>query len=252
MLSEPTQTAPSVDEFPAPTELIPSDSETKILLICEHASGTLPPSWRWPTPDRYLSAAHWGVDIGIARFTRQLAERLKSPAVLAPTSRLLIDCNRTTESDTLFRGVADGSPIWLNQGLSPRERTSRIESVYREYHAAVDSMCERYTPELILSMHSYTPSYEGSPRAVQVGVLHDGEEALAKVWSDRLRALLPGYDVRINEPWSGIGGYVYSAVDHANRCDAVAMELELRNDLLTSSNAQELLEALAKLLQPYL
>ena len=235
-----------------PTEVIPGDSDSRLLLICEHASGMLPPGWCWPASDRHLSTDHWGVDVGIARFTRKLAERLSVPAILASISRLLIDCNRTTDSDTLFRRAADGSPIWLNQGLSPRERLTRIESVYEEYHTAVDLMCERHKPELILSMHSYTASYEGTPRAVQVGVLHDGEAALAELWADRLGALLPGYDVRINEPWSGIGGYMYSAVEHATRSNAVAMELELRNDLLTSSEAQDLLEALASLLQPYL
>jgi predicted N-formylglutamate amidohydrolase len=35
-------------------------------------------------------------------------------------------------------------------------------------------------PDFILSLHSYTNNYEGQPREVEVGVLYDEDEDLAK------------------------------------------------------------------------
>jgi predicted N-formylglutamate amidohydrolase len=233
-------------------EYIAAKGQTNVLLTCEHASARLPPSWHWPNADKRLETEHWGVDIGIARFTREMASALNIPAVLAGTSRLLADCNRTLESNTLFRGQADGSPVWLNQGLSPKERESRIAQIYQQYHQVLSRACTEHAPQLVLSMHSYTPSYEGSPRSVQIGVLHDGEPELAETWKGTLQKSLNDYDVRVNEPWSGIGGYMYSAVMHAEECGATAMELEIRNDLLVPNNTPMLLKAMRELLSQHL
>ena len=220
------------------------EGASSYVLTCEHASAALPSGWSWPDKDIHLETRHWGVDIGIARFTRLLAKRLDATAILAKASRLLVDCNRELSSPTLYRELADNAHVWLNMGISKRERCMREARVYEPYHSAISSACSQRQPALVLSMHSYTPNYEGQIRDVQVGVLHDGEPELASLWASVLQHELPGYDVRVNEPWSGLGGYMYSAVMHAEECGARAMELEIRNDLLVGSAVPELLAAI--------
>ena len=51
-----------------------------------------------------------------AELTRELSAAVAAPAVIAQFSRLLVDANRPLDSPTLFRDVADGQPVHLNQG----------------------------------------------------------------------------------------------------------------------------------------
>lgn len=212
-------------------EVIPATAaQPKVVLCCEHASNALPAGWDWPEADLRLVGMHWAVDLGIADLTRALALRLGAPAVLARFSRLLIDANRPLDSDTLIRTVADGLPILLNNDLSFDDRQRRIDGWYRPYHEALDATVAAHPGAVVLAMHSFTPLYEGQPRAVEVGVLFDEDEALAHT---AYQALLGhGYDVRLEEPWSGRGGFMFSPQSHARRHGRKALELELRQDLL--------------------
>ena len=209
-------------------EQLDGRADSPVVLLCEHARTVLPErSWG---PDRALAETHWAVDLGIAAFTRLLARRWEAPAVLATFSRLWVDANRPLDSDTLFRDRADGRSIRLNADLSEAERRHRIESCYLPFHAAVDAMCARRRGVVVLSMHSFTPMYEGVVRDVEIGVLFDREEAMAE---RVMRSLREGpYEVRPNEPWSGRAGLMYSPERAAARCGGRPIELELRQDLL--------------------
>jgi predicted N-formylglutamate amidohydrolase len=118
----------------------------RLLLTCEHASQLMPSPWRWPDEDRRLLNTHWALDLGSeglcslnvcavracgvrvadtvvlwrplthAELTRELSAAVAAPAVIAQFSRLLVDANRPLDSPTLFRDVADGQPVHLNQG----------------------------------------------------------------------------------------------------------------------------------------
>jgi predicted N-formylglutamate amidohydrolase len=67
------------------------------------------------------------------------------------------------------------------------ERARRLSLLYDPYHAAVDAMLKGAVraappaapPVLVVSVHSFTPLYEGSPRAVEVGVLFNETDTLA-------------------------------------------------------------------------
>ncbi|MBT9560829.1 MAG: N-formylglutamate amidohydrolase [Myxococcales bacterium] len=202
-----------------------------LVLTCEHASNRLPAPWRWPEADHRLVGDHWAYDPGASELTQELALRLDAPAVLANFTRLLVDPNRATDDQDLFRTVADGRPVRLNEAISDTERAARIAGFWEPYHAAVDAAVKVARPRLLVSIHSYTTNYEGQPRAVELGVLHRGQLPLATAFRDCL-ARTTGRDVRINEPWSGELGLIYSAERHATTAGCPAMEFEFRNDLL--------------------
>lgn len=200
-----------------------------IVLTCEHASERFPDPWRLPDADRWLAGTHWAYDLGAAELARELAEILSAPAVLADFSRLIVDPNRDERSASLFLEAAQGRAVILNEALDPAERALRLERLHRPYHAAVDRAVGASSAPTVLAIHTFTPVWQGEPRAVEVGVLFDREEAMAQELAARLDSA--GFHVRLNEPYSGRAGLIYSAERHAAAHGRRALELELRQDL---------------------
>jgi predicted N-formylglutamate amidohydrolase len=83
---------------------------------------------------------------------------------------------------------------------------------------------------MVLSIHSFTPIYEGIPREVEIGVLFHKDESLAQAMGDHIAAST-GLDVRMNEPYSGANGLMFSAYQHAKTHSRPSLELEIRQDL---------------------
>lgn len=212
----------------AAVEVIAGARAAPILLTCEHASEHLPAPWQWPEHDRRLLGTHWAYDLGARALTLELAQALEAPAVLSRFSRLLVDPNRDEIHDDLFRSLADGEPVLLNVGLEPDERERRIVGYHRPYHAAVDSALEASTASVLLSIHSFTPLYQGESRSVELGVLFNRDEEAAHAFGGALAQQFT--NVAYNEPWSGRMGLIYAAERHAERHGRLALELEVRQD----------------------
>jgi len=206
-----------------------TDSTPRVVLTCEHASNRMPEGWQWPEQDQWLRHTHWAWDPGAAHVARMVAKHYGSPAVLSRFTRLLVDPNRALTSSTLFRQQAEGRDVMLNQGLSDAECARRIDTLYTPYHDAVDRMVAAHDA-VVLSVHSFTPVYEGQPRSVQVGVLYDAHPELGQAVR---RGLEPYYDARDNEPWDGRQGLMFGPQSHANAHGRPCVELELRQDLAT-------------------
>ncbi len=203
------------------------DAQAPLLLSCEHASQALP-GWSLPDEDHWLVGTHWAYDLGAAELTRELAELTGAAAVLAGFSRLVVDPNRPLDSPTLFRDRAEGRSIAFNRALDDAERERRI-GCWRAYHEALDRMFATSRAPLALSLHTFTPLYEGASRSMEIGVLFDREEALAAELHRRLSAA--GFAARLNEPYSGREGLIYAVDRHATDHGRRALELELRQDL---------------------
>ena len=93
----------------------------------------------------------------------------------------------------------------------------------------------------LLSIHTFTPIYEGQVRQVELGVLFDTDDGPAEALLSALRAVYPA--VAANEPWSGKDGLIYSAERHAHRHGRIALELEVRQDLATDATWRQKLVA---------
>ena len=202
-----------------------------VLLSCEHASNALPPPWSWPEEDAWIRELHWAWDPGAADTCRELADALKTTAVLSCFSRLLADPNRPPDSPELFRPRADGRVIALNQNLDHGEKLRRIVETYERYHSALDRETQHSRAHLLFSVHTFNPEYEGKVREMELGILYDQEEQLGQQLCTHLCQL--GHRAVENEPWSGKGGLIYSIERPALEHGRHALEIEVRNDLAT-------------------
>jgi predicted N-formylglutamate amidohydrolase len=208
----------------------------------------MPAGWAWPHADRRLVDTHWAYDLGARELGLELAAAVGAVAVLSRYSRLLVDPNRPETSETLFRTHAEGLPIELNTTrLDGAERRRRIERLWQPYHAAVDRALGASRAQVLLSMHTFTPIYEGARRAVEIGVLFDREEALAVALAEGLGGR--GHRVALNEPYSGRDGLIYAPETHAQAHGRRALELEVRQDLAVDpAFRRELVALLAPLI----
>ncbi len=219
--------------YPAFEARLPSlarNAPELVVLTCEHASAALPAPWRWPPGDAALRPTHWAYDLGAADLTRELADDLNAPAVLSTFTRLLVDPNRAEGHDELFRRHAEGGrPVALNATLTPADADARLRRFYRPFHAAIDAAVGSSAAPVVLSIHSFTPVYDGKRRDLEVGVLYDEADALGEGLHARLQQA--GFRTERNAPYSGKAGLMYSAHHHATVHGRDALELEVRQDL---------------------
>lgn len=210
------------------------------LLTCEHAGTAIPRSYRALGLERRQILDHIGWDIGARAVQRELAGLLGAPHAASRWSRLLVDCNRAIDDPTLIVRVSDGVVVPGNARVSEAERRRRVRDYYAPYHRAVDRMVERAKRRgglvRLLSLHSFTPEMNGRERRLDIGVLFDEHEPLARRLGRALRRR--GWRVRYNEPYSGRAGLIYSARRHGNAHDIEYVELEINNRLIREPSGQ--------------
>jgi predicted N-formylglutamate amidohydrolase len=217
---------------PPPFEVVRAGGKAPILLVCDHASRAIPRALNNLGLDEAALSLHIAYDIGAAELTRELAERLDAPAVLAGYSRLLIDCNRQPGDPHSVLESSDGVRIPGNIGLCEADCEARAESFHWPYHHAIETVfshLRRIGPEpLLLSIHTFTPTLGGKDRYWDVGVLWNRDPRLAVPLIDLLRQT-PGLHVGDNQPYSG-KEIAYTINLHAGTSGLANAAIEIRQD----------------------
>src|SRR5688572_9977228 len=168
-----------------------------IIVSCEHASNALPPELNGlgVPPEALLDHHAW--DPGGGEIASYLAEQLSAPVFLGKWSRLVADLNRPEDLPSVIPENSFGLRVPYNERLSDDERRDRLEKYHRPYWRAVAQEIEKRVAAdrrtLHLSIHSFTPEYEGVVRAVSIGVMFDPdyplENALGVPMVRRIREL---------------------------------------------------------------
>lgn len=219
-------------EDPSPFELINPYATPPLLLVCDHASRTIPAALAGLGLDRQALDRHIAWDIGAAPLTRALARRLEAAAVLAGYSRLVIDVNRQPGDPQSIVESSDGTVIPGNRALGIAELAARAETFHWPYHHVVDqafARLRRIGPEPVLvSVHTFTPCLGGAPRPWDVGILWNHDPRLAVPLIDLLRRE-PGLCVGDNEPYSG-RELAYTLNLHAGAAGLPNAAIEVRQD----------------------
>ena len=198
-----------------------------LLLIADHASNFVPPDIDLGINPALLNT-HIAVDIGTAELGQQLCALLDCPGIFAEVSRLVIDCNREEGAAGLIPTESDGHAIPGNAG----DHSQRIARFYHPYHAKIAAQIAMQQPQLLISLHSFTPLLATRPteaRPWQVGVLYNADDRAARMAMPLLAAA--GITVGDNQPYSG---KVLNATmnRHAEAHGIAYLGLELRQDLI--------------------
>jgi len=238
------ETAPGPQIAAQSTEtftILPGRADGGIVLVCDHASNALPAAYGSLGLPASELERHIAYDIGVAAMTRALSASLGAPAILSGYSRLLIGLNRGTDDPTLVMGLSDGAVIPGNRHLDDAERTTRIARYYAPYHAALSGLIDRClatgTVPALLSLHSFTPVWKGTPRPWHAAVLWDRDPRLAEPLIARLRAADATLFVGDNEPYSG--RLVGDTMWQHGTCRGLAHAIvEVRQDLIAEPAGQ--------------
>jgi len=218
-----------------------ASGKSPVLLVCEHASRHIPAVLDdLGLPPRDLER-HVAWDIGAEFVARELSRRLDAPLVLQRYSRLVYDCNRPPDSPGAIPETSETTRIPGNAGLSAAERQARIDRIYLPFHATIERILEqraaRGIDTILVTVHSFTPVYNGRHRSVQLGILHDVDRRLA----DRLLDVLSverDILVRRNEPYGPADGVTHTLVLHSRSRNLLNVMIEIRNDLITDPTGQ--------------
>jgi predicted N-formylglutamate amidohydrolase len=214
-------------------EVINPDGAAPICLVCEHASAFIPATLNdlgLAAADRHSHAA-W--DIGGRDLAVALARQLNAPLVASRVSRLVYDCNRPPIAPDAIPARSEVIDIPGNANLTAEQRAARVAEVYEPFHTLLIETLGRFeTPPTLVTIHSFTPIWHGTPRAVELGLLHDSDDRLARAM---LTAAPDGVDTRLNAPYSVTDGVTHTLREHAIARGLQNVMIEVRNDLISDA-----------------
>jgi predicted N-formylglutamate amidohydrolase len=218
--------------------LVNGNGTSPYVLVCEHANNLLPKSLGTlglPVEDLQKHIA-W--DIGAEGVARLLSKLLDAPLALQRYSRLAYDCNRPPESDSAMPEMSEATVIPGNKNLSAADKMQRVENIYRPFHAGVAHLldgraCAGKATSMV-TIHSFTKTYRGKDRSVELGILFDRDSRIA----DKLIKGFPKTDARLNEPYGPKDGVMHTLNLHASPRGLKSVMIEIRNDLIASEREQ--------------
>ena len=246
MLDLVSQTAGDVPPLlgtddPPPVEVLSGDGSASILLICDHASRSVPRALDNLGIDETAMGRHIAWDIGAEAVARRLSARLDAAAVLCGYSRLVIDCNRQPGDPQSIPALSDEISVPANFGLSEFEQQQRIDAIFWPYHQAITGaqthLWRRGKAPALLSIHTFTPTLGGEEREWDIGVLWNRDPRLAVPLIETLRAA-GDFHVGDNEPYSG-REIAYSIDLHGGAAGLANCAVEIRQDLVENDDGAE-------------
>jgi predicted N-formylglutamate amidohydrolase len=215
-----------------------SDGASCVVLVCEHASSHIPASFDGLglTVDARQSHAAW--DPGAMAVARVMSKQLDAALIASGVSRLVYDCNRPPTATDAMPSRSEVFDVPGNATLTPAGRDSRTKTFYEPFRAALAAQINSTTRPIIVTIHSFTPIYHGSPRNVEIGVLHDSDTRLA----DAMMQVAPQHsqaEVRRNEPYGVSDGVTHTLKEHGIKGGHLNVMLEIRNDLIATAEQQD-------------
>lgn len=173
------------------------------VVSCEHAGNIVPKPYQdLFSRDVEVLNTHRAWDPGSLALGKNAAHFLKAPLFKTEVSRLLIECNRSVDHALLFSEFSNK--------LSASQKKSLLEQYYYPYRNEVEEYLQKTTQQhtvIHLSMHSFTPVWDGLERKTDIGLLFDAkrhtESKFCSTWQLDSQAKLPDYCIALNDPYNG-------------------------------------------------
>lgn len=225
----------------ADVELINPGGKGDIVLVCEHATPFIPPEYKGLGLNADALASHIAWDPGAMAVAKMLSAVFDVPLIAPGVSRLLFDCNRAFDEPSAIPARSEIYDIPGNTGLSDAARLDRAERFYRPYQDALVGTIEAAKAAgrspAVITIHSFTPIFNGVRRDLDIGILHDADDRLAnKILA--VSGLDGDLNVQRNKPYGPEDGATHTLAEHGVKRGLLNVMIEVRNDLIVSEAAQ--------------
>jgi predicted N-formylglutamate amidohydrolase len=236
-----------------PVEILNPHGRGAVILVCEHASNHIPDAYGGLGLDEGARHSHAAWDPGALPLARHLSQALDAPLVAGRISRLVYDCNRPPEDPSAMPEQSEMIAVPGNHGLDANARAERTETIYAPFTKALaEVIAARQTPVALVTVHSFSPTWFGTPRKTELGILHDADTRLADLMLAGVPAL-PTRHVARNAPYGPEDGVTHTLRQHGLPHGLPNVMLEVRQDLLTTEQAQcQMADEILTLLRPAL
>lgn len=172
------------------------------IVSCEHGGYEVPANYSnlFKGQEEVL-LSHRGWDPGALEMAGFLSNNLHAPLYKCATTRLLVEPNRSISSNSLFSE--------FSQGLTAEQREEALQCYYYPYRNTIEQLISESSDRILhLSIHSFTPVWNGESRKVDIGLLFDpdrkGEVEFCEHYYSELKKQLPSFNIEFNEPYKGI------------------------------------------------
>lgn len=219
----------------SPFDLINAEGQSPIVLVCEHASNRIPVRLGdlGLTGDQKTSHVAW--DPGARELAMALSTSLDAPLIAARFSRLVYDCNRPPDVESAMPATTEAGAIPGNQAISIAAHGVRTSEIYEPFQSEVSRVLESKRREgfspILITVHSFTPVFQGKKRLVEVGYLHGEDRRLADAMLANTQSDIVS-DIRLNQPYGPDDGVLHTIDRHIDTSNTPHVMIEVRNDLL--------------------
>ncbi len=225
-------------------ELINPNGKAPIVLVCEHASNFIPESLNELGLSDKSRVSHAAWDIGAYELACEMSRLLDAPLIASKVSRLVFDCNRSPESGIGIPSKSELIEVPGNLKLTSTEINNRVKNVYEPFHSLVSqtiknshdqSHSKNHASPVIITIHSFTPIFFEEVRTVELGILHDKDDRLAKPMM-HVALKRTNLKAEFNQPYGAGDNVMHSINKHASELGLMNVMIEVKNDLLLNSN----------------
>lgn len=226
-------------------KIINPDGKSDFLLVCDHASNRVPKSLNnLGLTDGQLND-HIAWDPGAAQVALKLSQLLDATLVMSCFSRLVVDCNRALVSPQLIAPISDGIKVPANQDLTDEERQQRIDTFFKPYHYAIESILDQRNGRstTLLSIHSFSPalaeSGEDLARPWHIGLsFKEYDKLINHLYAELMKdkQLCVGY----HQPYAVDEEFDYTLIEHGFKQNLEHGMVEIRQDQLATEKSAEM------------
>ncbi len=223
------------------------NSNAPWVLVCEHASNFIPPEYKNLGLGHEMLSKHIAWDIGALAVAKLLSDTLQASLICHLVSRLVYDCNREPGVSSAIPDRSERFHIPGNSDLSDEEVLIRQKAFYDPFcfqlNQRIDQKIALNQTPILITIHSFTPIYDGNKREVEIGILHNKDATFA----DLLLAELQRSDfiVRRNSPYGPENPEVMHTIDKHGAAKKIPhVMIEINNGLIDNSEGQEKIASL--------
>ena len=216
-------------------EVLNASGASDIVLVCEHASAVIPSALNDLGLSDNARRSHAAWDPGAKAVAVEMARQLDSPLVASKVSRLVYDCNRPPHAPSAMPARSEVFDIPGNSELTQNDRMTRAARYYAPFRDRLQQVLAERPDPAVVTIHSFTPIYDGISRKVEIGILHDADTRLADAM---LNAAPEAFVTRRNDPYGPADGVTHTLKEHALPHGRRNVMIEIRNDLIDTPEAQ--------------